>query len=131
MRFVGPHLHAISAGTAPALILGGRIQLSPASVAVELEVHQSHPLLTLVSMVAPSPDWFVGVAGLPLFTAGQWVDALVVDLRPWDAGTDGGRSYESPDAPLSRREPIARLTTPPVAVNGAVTPMARFTITRQ
>lgn len=121
---------AIAAGTARSLILGGRIPLSPASVAVEFDAHQSHPLLTLVSMVAPSPDWFVGIAGLPLFTDGQWVDTVVLDLRPWDAGTDGGRSYESPDVPLNPRQPIARLTSPPVAVNGVATPMARFTIMR-
>lgn len=122
---------AIAAGTARSLVLGGRIQLSPASVVVEFDVHQSHPLLTLVSMVAPSPDWFVGVSGLPLFADGQWVDARVVDLAPWDAGTDGGRSYESPDAPLNPRQPIARVTSPPVAAGGVVTPMARVTITRQ
>lgn len=102
---------AIAGGTARALILGGRIQLSPASVAVEFEMHQSHPLLTLVTMVAPSPDWFVGVAGLPLFA-------------------DSGRSYESPDAPLNPRQPIALLTSPPVGVNGVTQPMGRFVVTR-
>ena len=120
---------AIAAGTARALILGGRIQLSPASVAVEFEVHQSHPLLTLVTMVAPSPDWFVGVSGLPLFADGRWVESMTVDLRPWDAGTDGGRSYESPDAPLNPRQPISPLTSPPVGVNGMTAPMGRFVIT--
>jgi hypothetical protein len=121
---------AIASGTARDLVRGGGIALSPAAVSIEFDVHQSHPLLTLVSMVAPSPDWFVGVDGVPLFANGQWVDRLVIDLPPWDAGTDGGRSYESPDAPLTPRQPIALLTVPPVAVNGVAAPMARFTITR-
>jgi Spondin_N len=121
---------AIAAGTARTLIRGGGIALSPASTAVEFEAAQSHPLLTLVSMVAPSPDWFVGVSALPLFDTGRWVDRLTLDLRPWDAGTDGGRSYESPDAPLDPRQPIARLTGFPVATAGDVRPMARFVIER-
>lgn len=122
---------ATVAGTARDLVRGSGIPLSPATVAVEFDAHQTHPLLTLVSMVAPSPDWFVGVSGLPLFASGQWVDLLAIDLLPWDAGTDGGRSYESPDLPLSPRISIARLLGFPVATNGEVRPMARYTIRRQ
>ncbi len=121
---------AIAAGTARDLIRGDGIRVSPASTAVEFDVHQSHPLLTLVSMVAPSPDWFVGTEGLPLFVNGQWVDALVLELRPWDAGTDAGRSYESPDEPVNPRRAIVPLTGFPVATGGVVAPMARVTITR-
>lgn len=121
---------AIAAGTARDVLRGGGIALSPAAVSIEFDVHQSHPLLTLVSMVAPSPDWFVGVDSVPLFANGAWVERLVIDLPPWDAGTDAGRSYESPDAPLNPRQPIALITAPPVAVNGVAAPMARFTITR-
>jgi len=121
---------AIAAGSARALVRGDRVQLSPASVALEVEVHQSHPLLTLVTMVAPSPDWFVGVGGLPLFADGRWVDTMTIELRPWDAGTDAGRSYESADAPVNPRQPITRLTSPPVGVNGVTAPMGRFVITR-
>lgn len=121
---------AIAATTARTLLRGNGIALSPASTSVEFEASQSHPLLTLVSMVAPSPDWFVGVSSLPLFDNGQWMDRLSLDLRPWDAGTDGGRSYESPDLPLTPRQPITRLTGFPVATNGDVRPMARFVIER-
>lgn len=121
---------AIGLGTARTLIRGGGIQLSPASTSIEFDAHLSHPLLTLVSMVAPSPDWFVGVSGLPLFENGAWVDTVTIDLRPWDAGTDGGRSYESADAPLNPRVPISRLTGFPVAAGGEVRPMARFVVTR-
>ena len=46
-------------------------------------------------MVAPSPDWFVGVSGLPLFENGQWVEERRIDLVPWDAGTDSGTTFES------------------------------------
>lgn len=91
---------AIAAGTARALLRGDQVRLSPASVALEIEEHQSHPLLTLVTMVAPSPAWFVGVGALPLFGDGRWVESITVELRPWDAGTDAGSSYGSADAPV-------------------------------
>ena len=32
-------------------------------VSVEFETTKDHPLVTLLSMIASSPDWFVGVSG--------------------------------------------------------------------
>ena len=53
-----------------------------------------HPRITLVTMVAPSPDWFVGVSGLPLLDAqGRWLRSHEVHLYPWDAGTEDGSEF--------------------------------------
>ena len=53
-----------------------------------------HPRITLVTMVAPSPDWFVGVSGLPLLDdQGRWLRAHEVHLYPWDAGTEDGSEF--------------------------------------
>ena len=50
-------------------------------------------------MVAPSPDWFVGVAGLSLLDAqGQWLAERTVDLYPWDAGTEDGDGFSMNNA---------------------------------
>jgi len=58
-----------------------------------------HPGITLLSMIAPSPDWFVGVFGLPLLDAeGEWVEDLTVDLHPWDAGTEEGDDFSFDNA---------------------------------
>ena len=62
-------------------------------------VTADHPQITLLSMIAPSPDWFVGVFGLSLLDAeGNWVEALKVDLYPWDAGTEGGDDFSFDNA---------------------------------
>ena len=37
-----------------------------ATATVDITLTTDHPLVTLTSMVAPSPDWFVGVSGLSL-----------------------------------------------------------------
>lgn len=58
---------AITAGTAQYVLSGGDLPTSPGSVRMEFDISQTFPLVTLVTMIAPSPDWFVGVAGLPLF----------------------------------------------------------------
>ena len=53
-----------------------------------------HPRITLLSMVAPSPDWFVGVSGLSLLDAqGDWLPSRTVNLYPWDAGTEEGTEF--------------------------------------
>lgn len=121
---------AIGAGTAQALLLGGEIPRSPGTVSLEFEVSQTHPLVTLVSMVAPSPDWFTGVSAVSLFESGQWVERRSLELGPWDAGTDSGRTFTSPDEATTPRQPISRITGFPFAVGGQVAPVARFTFER-
>ncbi len=59
-----------------------------------VEVTASHPLVTLTSMIGPSPDWFVGVSGLSLRDDGQtWYAERRVDLFPYDAGTEDGAEF--------------------------------------
>ena len=61
-----------------------------------------HPRITLLSMIAPTPDWFVGVSGLSLLdSSGNWVASRTVDLYPWDAGTESGTGFSlnNPDGP--------------------------------
>ena len=63
-------------------------------VSVEFETTKDRPLVTLLSMIAPSPDWFVGVSGLSLLDArGRWHSRLEVALFPYDAGTENGTGF--------------------------------------
>lgn len=92
-------------------VLNGRGIGSPASTTIEgVHVSLEHPLITLVTMIAPSPDWFVGVAGQSLQDEfGQWVGELEVVLYPYDSGTDDGVSYRSANADSSPKQPIKGL----------------------
>jgi hypothetical protein len=121
---------AIAAGTAEGLIEGGGISLSPSRVSVEFQIGRDHPLVTLVSMIAPSPDWFVGVHGLSLVEGGDWVEEKTVMLAPYDAGTDDGSTYRSPDSDTMPREPIQEIEGPPLASGGVVAPLGTFTFVR-
>jgi hypothetical protein len=121
---------AISAGRAEHLLLGGAIDDSPGSVNLEFAISQAHPFVTLVSMIAPSPDWFVGVSSLPLLQDGQWIESRQIDLVPWDAGTDSGSTFASPDLVTSPPQGISRILTAPLSPSGRVTPLGTFTFTR-
>ncbi|XP_062515282.1 spondin-2-like [Corticium candelabrum] len=68
-----------------------------------LDVDGSHSLVSLVSMVAPSPDWFVGVHDLDLCNGATWTQSMTVDLFPYDAGTDSGLKFASANSATNPR----------------------------
>ncbi|MDU8885417.1 spondin domain-containing protein [Yeosuana sp. MJ-SS3] len=64
----------------------------------DVKVSEDFPLLTLVSMIAPSPDWFIGLNGYSLLDmSNEWKTSISMDMFPTDAGTDSGVNYESPN----------------------------------
>ncbi len=117
---------AIQQSNADKVILGGGIGTSPGTINFTLSMQTSHPLLTLVSMLAPSPDWFVGVSGLNLYENNVWVDTLTVDLFVYDAGTDSGDTYLSTNLTTDPTEPIRKIITTPFFVSNEVVPIGKF-----
>ena len=98
-------------------------------VSVEFETTRDHPLVTLITMIAPSPDWFVGVSGLSLLDArDRWLPRLEVDLFPYDAGTENGNGFS-----LSNSATVPQGTITRIRGTGPFTdePMAKFTFVRQ
>ncbi|CAH1113576.1 unnamed protein product [Psylliodes chrysocephalus] len=104
-------------------------------------VDNRHHLMSMVTMIDPSPDWIVGVSGLELCLRNcTWVESKLLNLYPWDVGTDDGITYMSPDQPSSPRQPIKRLKinfpndprSPFYDTSGQpMKPLARITISRQ
>ena len=112
-----------------AVISGSGLGTSPARTTISrVVVRMDYPLVTLVTMIAPSPDWFVGVSGLPLMDEfGQWVEELEVTLYPYDSGTDDGTTYTSANADSSPKQPIRSLRGEAPFSNA---PIGTFTFTR-
>jgi hypothetical protein len=106
---------AIAAGTAWSVVEAPGTPVTPATTGGTFLVNSDFPLITLTSMVAPSPDWFVGVDSLPLFENGQWKPLVTVDLFPYDAGSDSGPFFDSLDADIQPRIPISELNGFPFA----------------
>ncbi|MFG0258858.1 MAG: spondin domain-containing protein [Phycisphaerales bacterium JB041] len=101
---------AIGTGEAEYLLSGPGLGNSPGTVSMTFQVSASHPLASIVTMIAPSPDWFVGVDSQPLALAGVWQDQVVVSLAPYDSGTDSGTSYNSLNQDTQPPEPIYNLS---------------------
>lgn len=100
----------IAAGVAVREILAGPgLGASPgAGTIAAFSASRSHPFVTLVTMIAPSPDWFVGVHDLSLIDdQGAWRDEIVVTLYPYDAGSDNGADYTAADIEPAIHQPIA------------------------
>jgi hypothetical protein len=75
------------------------------------QVTKDFPLVTLVAMFAPTPDWFTGVSGLSLLDEhGNWVKSKVVMLYPFDAGTQQNLRYALHQPPEPKRRPIYSLS---------------------
>ncbi|XP_055530253.1 spondin-1 [Wyeomyia smithii] len=104
-------------------------------------VDSNHHLVSIVSMIDPSPDWIVGVSGLELCLSNcTWIENKILNLYPWDAGTDGGPTYISPDQPNNPPDVIRRIKanhpndprSPFYDPTGAeMKPLARIYLSRQ
>ena len=115
----------IRASPARAVIRQGVGGGGTGSAMFSIDVATDHPRVTLLSMIGPSPDWFVGLSGRSLLDAsGQWVARDEVDLFPYDAGTEEGAEFSLGNLPTDPQgvitsirgmgkfsnEPMARLT---------------------
>ena len=118
---------AMTAGTAGQVINGGAIFL-PGSTSTTLRVTDEFPLVSLVTMIAPSPDWFVGVHDLNLLTANGWKDSVTVDLFAYDAGTDSGPSFTSNNVNTFPKQSISLITGGPFT---GMDSLGTFTFTRR
>ena len=76
---------------------------------MSITVSEDFPLLTLVTMIAPSPDWFAGIHGVSLRNGGNWETSLSIDLFPYDAGTEEGTEYSTSNSDTVPQEDITSL----------------------
>lgn len=70
------------------------------SIIMDVIVSEDLPLLTLVSMIAPSPDWFVGINSFSFLDgSNNWKTSIPpIDMFPYDAGTEEGTGYSTDNA---------------------------------
>ena len=96
---------------------------APSVIYLTIEVSDTH---SLVTMLGPSPDWFVGVPSLPLWQNGVWVDGVVISLFPCDGGTRENNIFAVLGSLTIPQEPIEPITTPPLGPRQ----MGSFTLRR-
>ncbi|MFH4976959.1 hypothetical protein AB6A40_003668 [Gnathostoma spinigerum] len=75
-------------------------------------VNKYHHLMSFACMFGPSPDWCVGLSSINLCLPDcTWVKERTFELLPFDAGTDSGPTFMSPNNPTEPRIPIHPITT--------------------
>ena len=75
-----------------------------------INVPKTHPLITLSSMIGPSPDWFVGISGRSLLDSqGNWKASDTISLYPYDAGTEEGDGFSLSNPATSPQGTITSL----------------------
>ncbi|TYA71461.1 T9SS type A sorting domain-containing protein [Seonamhaeicola marinus] len=100
--------NAFNANNAQQFVNAGSLFLSSGTEITYngLQVSEDFPYVTVLSMIAPSPDWFVGLDGLNLRNGGNWQNSITIDLFPYDAGTEEGTGYSISNSATSPQETI-------------------------
>uniref|UniRef100_A0A8C2WSW9 Spondin 2b, extracellular matrix protein n=1 Tax=Cyclopterus lumpus TaxID=8103 RepID=A0A8C2WSW9_CYCLU len=91
--------------SAPAVV-GGTGQTN-----TEFEVYAKHSYLSFIVHLVPSPDWFVGVESFDLCDGDHWKDNVLLELFPYDAGTDSGFTFSSPNFETMPQDKITQITS--------------------
>ena len=97
---------------------------------VDVDVLQLDHRISLVTMLAPSPDWFVGFADRATFVDGQWIDSVTFPLGNYDAGTDSGSSFTSANANTRPQQSISSPDDATFASAAAQNPFGTVTVTK-
>jgi hypothetical protein len=122
---------AQAAGSAGALFESGPLRDFSDSLVATFSADPQHPMVSVVAMIAPSPDWFTGVRAVNLMENGQWVANRTIDLYAYDSGGDDGTTYKAADQDTNPKKPTMKAATPHFVVNGSARAVGSITFVRK
>lgn len=105
------------------------------NITIDVEVTTDFPAVSLATMLAPSPDWYVACVAVNLLGAdNSFVKEKTIVGHVYDAGTDNGDTY-SPNNVNDDTNPkaaIAKITQPPLGDgNGVKASLCSITFTKK
>jgi len=110
--------------------IGTNLGSGVGSITQNIEVTPAYPAVSLVTMIAPSPDWYLGAININLYEDGAFVSQKIVNGLLYDAGTDDGTTYSSANDDSSPKQPIQLVIDAPLG-NGTTSPViATVTFTK-
>jgi len=80
-----------------AFVVGEGLASGTGEIKVEIAVNAENPSISLVSMLAPSPDWYVAALNVNLYDGSHFAVTKTITAKVYDAGTDSGITFESDD----------------------------------
>ena len=105
------------------------------SVSANIYTNTNYSFVSFASMLAPTPDWFVGVSGIDLYRNGNWVADTAINLYALDAGTEDGDvfGYNNPVTAPQQNIHVLQASQATVLANGnpALIAIATARLTRQ
>jgi hypothetical protein len=98
----------------------------------QLGMREGYQNVTVVSMIAPSPDWFVAATTSLLDPVdGLWYDEVIANAVSYDVGTDSGNTFTSANLATAPVAPISYLDIGPLTEGqDTVINMGYFKFTR-
>lgn len=113
--------------TAPTTLTGGRMS--------SIYCNTNYSQVSFISMLGPTPDWFVGISGINLYKNSNWVADTTVNLYTYDAGTEDGDmfGYNNPATMPQQNIHILQASQATVLANGnpVLVPIATARFVRQ
>lgn len=109
---------------------GPALSRVPGTIVTQFTTSKKHPLVSMVTMIAPSPDWFTGISDLSLVAKGEWKEEVSASLWAWDAGTDSGKTYNAKNIDTQPQESVRLLATPHFLTNDGLVPIGTIRLTR-
>ena len=105
----------IASGNAYEIINGPGLASGLGTITInDINVDGDFPFISLITMIAPSPDWVAQINNLKLTDNNDdWLSSLSVDVYATDAGTDSGSTYTSANVNTNPRENISSLQNVP------------------
>ena len=115
----------IEAGEGLKSVVGNGLGSGVGARSVTLDVNEKFSSITLTTMLAPSPDWYVAIINQNLLENGEFVDEKTVDALTYDAGTDSGVTFTSSNEATDPKVPISVIDTPSIG-NGKTIATVKF-----
>ena len=94
-------------------VIGESLSSGVGKITVDIIVNKENSSVTLATMIAPSPDWYIAVVNINLFENGEFTNEKIVDGLIYDAGTDSGTTFESNNDETNPKQPISLITNTP------------------
>ena len=123
-------------GNVYSLIKADNPTITPGSkTLMNIHVDQYRSMVSLITMIFPSPDWFLGISNVDMCNpmTGEWREEYSRYLLPYDSGTDDGTSFESEDNPTKPRKNIFLIGNEDdtnFKSDSPIKPLGKFTFTR-
>jgi hypothetical protein len=94
-------------------VIGSGLGFAQGIISKSVTISEDYPLVSLATMIAPSPDWFIGVNSENLRSGNNsinngWKNSYTIDVFPYDAGTEDGNDYSGSN---SESNPIVAISS--------------------